>query len=59
MINNPKLSSDLFLSTACHLTGKEFAEFMINKADTLTWCKVIMNMPKIPFMKEITKQIIQ
>ena len=59
MINNPKLSSDLFLSTACHLKGKEFAEFMLNKADTLTWCKVIMNMPKIPFMKEITKQIIQ
>jgi hypothetical protein len=55
LINNPERSSELFLSTACHLTGKEFAEFMLNKANILTWCKVIMSMPKINFMKELIR----
>lgn len=55
LINNPEHSSELFLSTACHLTGKEFAEFMLNKANILTWCKVIMSMPKINFMKELIR----
>ena len=55
LINNPERSSELFLSTACHLTGKEFAEFMLNKANILTWCKVIMSMPKIMFIKELIR----
>jgi hypothetical protein len=28
---------------------------MLNKANIITWCKVIMSMPKINFMKELIR----
>ena len=55
LINNPSLSVDLFIKMAKSLSGEQFSEFMLNKANFNIWCKVIMRMPKTPFLKESIK----
>jgi lycopene beta-cyclase len=55
LINNPSLSVDLFIKMARSLSGDQFSEFMLNKANFKIWCKVIMRMPKTPFLKESIK----
>ena len=57
LINNPSLSIDIFTQTAKALTGDQFSEFMLNQANINIWYKVIKNMPKSPFLKELTKVI--
>ena len=57
LINNPSLSIGIFTQTAKALTGDQFSEFMLNQANINIWYKVIKNMPKSPFLKELTKVI--
>ena len=46
----PELAPDIFTAMAAALTGDEFARFLSGEAGVKTWAKVIMAMPKIPFL---------
>ena len=46
----PGLAPDIFTAMAAALTGDEFARFLSGEAGVKTWTKVIMAMPKIPFL---------
>ena len=56
IINNPSYSPDIFIRMAKSISGDQFAEFMLNKANINTWYKVVKNMPKTPFIKESIKR---
>jgi lycopene beta-cyclase len=47
---HPELAPDIFTGMAAALTGDEFARFLSGEAGIKTWIKVIMAMPKIPFL---------
>ena len=47
----PMLASKIFSSLARILNGDEMAKFMSGNASLLTTCKIIISMPKIPFIK--------
>ncbi len=47
---HPELAPDIFTAMAAALTGDEFARFLSGEAGVKTWIKVIMAMPKIPFL---------
>ena len=47
----PLLASKIFSSLARILNGDEMAKFMSGNASLLTTCKIIISMPKIPFIK--------
>ena len=47
---HPELAPDIFTAMAVALTGDEFARFLSGEAGIKTWIKVIMAMPKIPFL---------
>ena len=47
----PILASKIFSSLARILNGDEMAKFMSGNASLLTTCKIIISMPKIPFIK--------
>ena len=46
----PELAPHIFTAMAAALTGDEFARFLSGEAGAKTWAKVIMAMPKIPFL---------
>jgi lycopene beta-cyclase len=47
---HPELAPDIFTAMAAALTGDEFARFLSGEAGVKTWIKVVMAMPKIPFL---------
>ena len=47
---HPELAPDIFIAMAAALDGDEFARFLSGEAGLKTWTKVIMAMPKIPFL---------
>ena len=47
----PILAPKIFSSLAGILNGDEMAKFMSGNASLLTTCKIIISMPKIPFIK--------
>ena len=47
----PLLAPQIFSSLARILDGDEMAKFMSGHASLLTTCKIIISMPKIPFIK--------
>ena len=47
---HPGLAPGIFAAMAAALTGDEFARFLSGEAGVKTWAKVIMAMPKIPFL---------
>ncbi|MGA1187062.1 MAG: lycopene cyclase family protein [Candidatus Puniceispirillaceae bacterium] len=47
---HPELAPHIFTAMAAALTGDEFARFLSGEAGMKTWAKVIMAMPKIPFL---------
>ena len=53
--NNPKLAPRLFHDMAKALTGDDMARFMAGEADYLLRLKVIMAMPKWPFLIALIK----
>ena len=53
--NNPKLAPRLFHAMAKALTGDDMARFMTGDADHLLRLKVIMAMPKWPFLIALMK----
>ncbi len=48
--HRPELAPDIFTAMAAALDGDEFACFLSGEAGVKTWIKVIMAMPKIPFL---------
>ena len=47
----PLLAPQIFSSFARILNGDEMAKFLSGHASLLTTCKIIISMPKIPFIK--------
>jgi len=48
---HPDLAPAIFTAMAAALTGDEFARFLSGEAGTKIWLKVILAMPKIPFLR--------
>ena len=49
----PEIGPSLFMKLAEALNGEQFARFMLGKATTFDWVRVIAAMPKIPFLKQL------
>ena len=47
----PDLAPRIFTAMAASLTGDEFAIFLSGEAGAKIWLKVIMAMPKLPFLR--------
>jgi len=56
LINNPALSVDIFVKTAKALSGDQFSDFMLNQTNFNIWYKIVRNMPKTPFIRELIKK---
>jgi lycopene beta-cyclase len=53
LIKHPELSVNLFMQMAGALDGEQFARFMTGTASFSEWGKVILSMPKTPFLRNI------
>ena len=49
----PDLAPSIFTSMAAALTGDEFASFLSGEAGSKIWLKVILAMPKLPFLQAL------
>ncbi len=49
----PEIGPSLFMKLAEALNGEQFARFMLGRATTFDWVRVIAAMPKIPFLKQL------
>ena len=47
---NPLLAPLIFTNMAQSLNGDNFACFLSGQANLKIWCKVVLSMPKIPFI---------
>lgn len=55
LMTQPELGVSLMMKTAKALDGNGFARFMLGGATCLDWAKVILAMPKIPFLKQVLR----
>jgi lycopene beta-cyclase len=53
LLSQPELGVSLMMLTAKALDANGFARFMLGSATILDWAKVIMALPKIPFLKQV------
>lgn len=53
MKHNPELAPDIFLSMARHMSGDDFARFMNGHAPLSILLRVIMAVPKWPFLRRL------
>lgn len=53
LIAQPELGVTIMMTTAKALTADGFARFMLGSATGSDWLKVILAMPKIPFLKQV------
>jgi lycopene beta-cyclase len=53
LLSQPELGVSLMMLTAKALDANGFARFMLGSATIIDWVKVIMAMPKIPFLKQV------
>lgn len=53
LVANPELGVELMMKTAAALDAEGFSRFMLSKATLKDWIKVILAMPKIPFIKQV------
>ena len=53
LIANPELGVELMMETAGALDAEGFSRFMLGKASIKDWLRVILAMPKIPFLKQV------
>jgi lycopene beta-cyclase len=53
LTTQPELGVSLMMRTAKALDADGFARFMLGSATRMDWTKVIMAMPKIPFLKQV------
>lgn len=55
LMAEPKLGVELMMRTASALDAEGFSRFMLGKATLIDWIKVILAMPKMPFLKQVFK----
>jgi hypothetical protein len=55
LTSEPHLAVTLMMKTAKSLTPEGFARFMLGQATLFDWIRVILSMPKIPFLKQVLK----
>lgn len=55
LLSEPSLGVSLMMQTAGALNADAFARFMLGKATVFDWTKVILAMPKIPFIKQVLR----
>ena len=53
LIAQPELGVPVMMATAKALDADGFARFMLGSATLLDWAKVVLAMPKIPFLKQV------
>ncbi|MGK0342973.1 MAG: lycopene beta-cyclase [Candidatus Azotimanducaceae bacterium] len=53
LMTQPELGVSLMMRTAKALDADGFARFMLGSATIIDWAKVILAMPKIPFLKQV------
>jgi lycopene beta-cyclase len=53
LMAQPELAVSLMMGTGKALDANGFARFMLGSATIIDWVKVVMAMPKIPFLKQI------
>ena len=56
LIAEPRLAVTLMMQTAKSLNPEGFARFMLGQATLVDWTRVILAMPKIPFLKQVLKR---
>jgi len=56
LIAEPRLAVTLMMQTAKSLNPEGFARFMLGQATLVDWTRVILAMPKIPFLKQVFKR---
>jgi lycopene beta-cyclase len=59
LLSRPDLSKEIFMRTARALDGDEFARFMLGSASIKEWLKVILSMPKAPFIKQLWNEVVR
>lgn len=55
--SNPKLAPKIFISFAKSFTGNELADFMTNRIKLKSLFQMIMNLPKLPFIKSFFRNL--
>lgn len=53
LVAEPDLGVSMMMGTAKALDADGFARFMLGSATLLDWIKVVMAMPKIPFLRQV------
>lgn len=53
LLAEPELGVSVMMRTASALDANGFARFMLGSASLLDWARVIMAMPKLPFLKQV------
>ena len=53
LIAQPELGVSIMMKTAKALSADGFARFMLGSATSIDWLKVILAMPKLPFLKQV------
>jgi lycopene beta-cyclase len=53
LMARPELGVPIMMGTARALDGDGFARFMLGSATMADWAKVILAMPKLPFVKQV------
>jgi lycopene beta-cyclase len=56
LVAQPHLAVTLMMQTAKSLNPEGFARFMLGQATLFDWIRVILAMPKIPFLKQVFKR---
>ena len=56
LMAQPELGVTIMMKTAKALSADSFAHFMLGTATWLDWLKVILAMPKLPFLKQVFSQ---
>jgi len=59
LLSRPDLSKEIFMRMARALNGDEFARFMLGSANIKEWLKVILSMPKAPFIKQLWNEVVR
>ncbi|MDG1199172.1 MAG: FAD-dependent oxidoreductase [Porticoccaceae bacterium] len=55
LMARPELGVSIMMRTARALDGNGFARFMLGAATIADWARVILAMPKIPFLKQVLR----
>jgi lycopene beta-cyclase len=53
LVAEPSLGVTLMMKTAGALDAEGFSRFMLGKATIKDWIKVILAMPKLPFLTQV------